>query len=193
MPYFCIGCNNCFFKGEEFCPFQKYVTPIKDAILNAELIILASPVHLFHITGQMKTLLDHFGFQFMNHRPNKLMFSKTALVVSTAAGMGMKTALKDMIGSLEYWGISRIYKFGFAVQASDWNEITEKNRQKIERIIKKISNKILLKKNKKVKPSCKVKGLFYIFRMLHKKSYLIPYDTNYWKSQGWLDKTRPWK
>jgi hypothetical protein len=29
--------------------------------------------------------------------------------------------------------------------------------------------------------------------MLHKKSYLIPYDKDYWKSQGWLDKERPWK
>jgi multimeric flavodoxin WrbA len=193
MPYFCVGCNNCFMKGEEFCPYQKYITPIKEAILNAELIILASPVYLSHITGQMKTLLDHFAFQYMNHRPNKLMFSKTALVVSIAAGVGMKSAIKDMTGSLEYWGISRIYNFGFAVHASNWNEITDANKLKIEQMVKKISNKILLKKNERIKPNHKIKGLFYLFRMLHNKSFLIPYDRDYWKSQGWLDKKRPWR
>jgi len=193
MPYFCIGCNNCFVKGEEYCPSQKYVTPVKEAILNAELIILASPVYLFHITGQMKVFFDHFGFQFMNHRPNKSMFSKTALVVSIAAGAGMGSAIKDMAGNLRYWGISTIYKFGFAVFASNWDEITEKNKQKMYRKIKEISNKIMLGTNKKNRPNCIIKGLFYIFRMLHKKSYLLPYDKEHWKSQGWLDKNRPWK
>jgi len=150
MPNFCIGCNNCFMKGEDFCPSQKYVAPIKEAILKAELIILASPVYLFHITGQMKVFLDHFGFQFMNHRPNRSMFSKTALVVSIAAGAGMGSAIKDMAESLRYWGISRIYKFGFAVLASNWDEIAEKNKQKMYRTIKKLSNKIISKANKKI-------------------------------------------
>jgi multimeric flavodoxin WrbA len=192
MPHFCVGCNNCFMKGEVFCPHNDYVAPIKEAIINAELIILASPVYLFHVTGQMKTLLDHFGFQFMNHRPNKSMFSKTALVVSIAAGAGMNSAIKDMTGSLEYWGVSQIYKFGFAVFASNWNEISKKNKFKIERQIEKISKTILAKINDK-KPKLKIKGLFYLFRMMHKKTDSIAHDKEYWKNQGWLDKKRPWK
>jgi multimeric flavodoxin WrbA len=191
-PYFCTGCNNCFMKGEAFCPHQNYITPIKEAILDADLIILASPVYLFHVTGQMKALLDHFGFQFMNHRPNGLMFSKTALVVSIAAGTGMRTAIKDMAESLRYWGISRIYKFSFAVFAANWNEVADKVRLKMEQKIKIISKRAILKINK-TKPSLKIKGLFYLFRMLHKKSYLIPYDRDYWLKKGWLNKSRPWK
>jgi len=191
-PNFCIGCKNCFMKGEEHCPHQNYITPIKEAISNAELIILASPVYLFHVSGQMKALLDHFGFQFMNHRPNKSMFSKTALAVTTAAGSGMMSAIKDMKESLQYWGVSRIYKFGSAVFAVNWDEITEKNKQKIEGKIKNISKKILLKTNK-VKPNLKIKGLFYLFRTLHKKSFLIPFDKDYWQKNGWLNKNRPWK
>ena len=192
MPHFCVGCNTCFMKGEEFCPHSAYVTPIKEALINAELVILASPVYLFHVTGQMKTLLDHFGFQFMVHRPNKAMFSKTALVVSIAAGSGTKSAMKDMTGSLEYWGVSRIYKFGFAINAANWNEISKKNKSMIESRVKKISKGILAKRNK-VKPKLKVKGLFYIFRMMHKNSDSIANDKAYWKGQGWLGKERPWK
>jgi len=192
MPRFCIGCNNCFMKGEQFCPHTAYVTPIKEAIISADLIILASPVYLFHVTGQMKVFLDHFAFQFMNHRPNKAMFSKTALVVSIAAGAGTKSAMKDMTGSLEYWGISRIFKFGFAIFAANWDEISKKKKSKIERRIKLISNEILVKSNNK-KPRLKIKGLFYIFRMMHKKTDSIANDKKYWKDQGWLDKGRPWK
>ena len=192
MPRFCTGCNTCFMKGEKYCPHMPYTTPIKEAIINAELIILASPVYLFHVTGQMKALLDHFAFQFMNHKPNKAMFSKTALVVSIAAGAGTKSAMKDMTGSLEYWGISRIYKFGFAIFAANWDEISKKNKLKIEQRIKKISNAILAKSNK-VKPNLKVKGLFYLFRMMHKNTDSIANDKEYWKKQGWLGKERPWK
>ncbi|MDR1025317.1 MAG: NAD(P)H-dependent oxidoreductase [Treponema sp.] len=191
MPHFCIGCNNCFMKGEELCPHQEYITPIKNAIWNAELIVLASPVYVFHVTGQMKALLDHFGFQFMVHRPNKSMFSKTALVVSTAGGGGMRTAINDMTLSLKYWGVSKIFTLGYAVYAAKWEDVTEKRRRKIEQKIENLSRRILLKLNK-VKPSLKTKIMFAFFRMTQKK-FGNPYDRDYWKKHGWLDKNRPWK
>jgi multimeric flavodoxin WrbA len=192
MPHFCIGCNNCFMKGEEFCPHQGYVTPIKEAIWNAELVILASPVYVFHVTGQMKAFLDHLAFQFMAHRPNKTMFSKTALVVSTAGGGGIRSAIKDMTGNLTFWGMSRIFTFGFGVYAAKWEDVTEKRKIKIERKVKKIANNIKSKMHKS-KPGLKTKGLFYIFRMMQKKFELIPRDKEHWKKHGWLEKTRPWK
>jgi len=192
MPHFCLGCYNCFMKGEELCPHHDYITPIKEAIWNAEFVIFASPVYVLHVTGQMKALLDHFAFQFMLHRPNKSMFSKTVLAVSIAAGGGIGSAIKDMTGSLTYWGVSRIFKFGTGVFASKWEEVSEKNKQKIERKVKKLSGKIS-SGIKNPSPGLKTKGLFYIFRMLHKKMQLIPYDREHWIKHGWLEKSRPWK
>ena len=58
--------------------------------------------------------------------------------------------------------------------------------------VKKISSKIKLKIHKP-NPGLKTKGLFYIFRMIHKKMELIPYDREHWKKHGWLEKKRPWK
>jgi multimeric flavodoxin WrbA len=192
MPHFCVGCYNCFMKGEEFCPHQDYVTPIKEAIWNADLLVLASPAYVLHVTGQMKAFLDHFAFQFMLHRPDKSMFSKTALVVSTAAGGGINSTIKDITGSLSYWGVSRIFTFGSAVYATKWEEVTEKNRQKIERKVIKKTCKIKTKIYTP-KPGLKTKGLFYIFRMMHKKFELIPRDKEHWKKLGWLGEKRPWK
>jgi multimeric flavodoxin WrbA len=192
LPHFCIGCNNCFMKGEGFCPHNDYVAPIKDAIYKAELVILASPVYVFHVTGQMKAFLDHFAFQWMAHKPDKSLFSKTALVVAMGANGGMDSAIKDMKFSLTYWGVSRIFSFGYGVFAAKWEDVTEKNKIKIERKIKNISNKIKLNINKH-KPSVKMKILFNIFRMVQKKYKFISHDFEYWKRQGWLDKNRPWK
>jgi multimeric flavodoxin WrbA len=192
LPHFCRGCNTCFLKGEEFCPHQEYVTVIKNALNNAELLIFTSPVYVFHVTGQMKALLDHFAFQFMAHRPNKLMFSKTALIVSLGAGGGMNSAIKDISDSLSWWGISRIYSFGFAVQAAKWEEVTEKNRIKMERKIKSISGKIKTKINKP-KYSLKTKFLFNINRLVQKSIDFSPCDKKHWENNGWFGKNRPWK
>jgi multimeric flavodoxin WrbA len=105
MPYFCKGCGLCFTKGEEFCPHYEYVSPILKTIEQADILIFTSPVYVFHCSGQMKAFLDHFGYQWIVHRPNKTMFSKTALIISTAAGAGMKSTNKDIADSLNLWGV----------------------------------------------------------------------------------------
>jgi multimeric flavodoxin WrbA len=192
MPYFCIGCNTCFMHGEEHCPHQEYITPIKKTMVDAELIILASPVYVFHVTGQMKAFLDHFAFQFMPHRPNKSMFSKTALIVSICAGGGMDSTIRDMSTSLKWWGISSIFSFGYATHAAIWDEVSERNKIIINQKIKKITYKIKTKINKP-KTSINVKFLFFISRLMQKKFGYIPYDKEYWKNNGWLNKNRPWK
>ena len=39
-------------------------------------IILASPVYVFHATGAMKAFLDHYGYRWMVHRPAPGMFTE---------------------------------------------------------------------------------------------------------------------
>ena len=192
LPHFCIGCNNCFFTGEKYCPHQEYVTPIKEAFWNADLIIFASPVYVLNITGQMKALLDHFAFQFMIHRPNVSMFYKTALVVTIAAGGGMRSAIKAVTSNLISWGIRKKYAYGKAVFAAKWENIPEKRKRKIELEIEKISRQIL-KRIKEKKISLKIKVIFLFYRMIQKKFGYSQCDKGYWQENGWLDKNRPWK
>ena len=192
LPHFCRGCNTCFIKGEEFCPHQNYVTTIKNALNNAELIIFTSPVYVFHVTGQMKAFLDHLAFQFMAHRPNKSMFSKTALIISLGAGGGMGSTIKDISSNLTWWGISRIFSLGFAIRAAKWDEVTQKNKLKIERKVKNISNKIKLKINKP-KYGINIKILFFINRLVQKNLEFSPCDKKHWENNGWFGKNRPWK
>ncbi len=190
-PNFCRSCCQCF-KDNTKCPDYNYVKPILDSMLSADLIIITSPVFVFHATGQLKAFLDHLAFSWMAHRPNKAMFNKQALIIATAAGAGTKSTIKDINDSTDYWGIARTYKLGQNVAAADWNGVSDENKAKISSKVNKLSKKIL-KQSHNVKPCIKVKGIFYLMRFVHKKFGINPPDVEYWKANGWLDKERPWK
>ncbi|WP_312812349.1 NAD(P)H-dependent oxidoreductase [Sedimentibacter sp.] len=192
MSHFCKGCSMCFMKGEEYCPDYEQINKIRIALEKADLLIFASPVYVYHTTGQMKALLDHFGYQWMVHRPNKAMFGKIALVISTAAGAGMKSTNKDIADSLTFWGIARIFRYGKGVAAIDWNSVSDDKKSAIYKDVDKISSKII-KKFKNVTPSIKVKALFYAMRIAQKRGGFNKTDVEYWKEQGWLGNLRPWK
>ena len=106
---FCVGCNNCFMKDESLCPHHAKLKPITDAMDDADVLILTSPVYVYHATGAMKAFLDHYGYRWMVHRPEPAMFHKQAVCVATAAGAGMRS-MRDMQDSLFFWGVPKVYR-----------------------------------------------------------------------------------
>ena len=110
FDFFCVGCTSCFGKDEKLCPHYEKLKPITQAMDQADVIILASPVYVYHATGAMKAFLDHYGYRWMVHRPEEKMFHKQAVCISTAAGAGMKSTNKDMADSTFFWGVAKTYK-----------------------------------------------------------------------------------
>lgn len=192
MPQYCCGCARCFMEDEAKCPHYSYMKPITEMIDEADVLIFTSPVYVFHVTGQMKSLLDHYGYRWMVHRPSEKMFSKQAVCISTAAGGGMKSTNKDLTDSLKFWGVARIYTYGKAVAAISWNKVSDDKKQEIEKNVSRIAQK-LKRRGEKLIPSLKVKLLFYIMRAAEKRGGFNPVDNEYWKTKGWLEKKRPWK
>lgn len=188
---FCYGCTNCFLKGEDKCPHYDKLKPLTNAVDEADVIILTSPVYVYHCTGSMKAWLDHYGWRWIVHRPEEKMFSKKAVVISTAAGAGMRSTNKDMADSLSFWVIPEIYNIGFGIHAVNWQGVSEKMRAKIERKTDKITSKI---KSSDFKPKVSLKGWLYFtaFHFANKKGW-NPADSEYWKAKGWTENKRPWK
>lgn len=155
----CIGCTNCFAKSETLCPHYEKLKPITEAIDNADVIILASPVYVYHVTGAMKVFLDHYGYRWLVHRPEESMFSKQAVCISTAAGGGMKSTNKDMADSTFYWGVAKTYKYGVGVREVSWNRVNDKIKNKIEKKTTSLAKRIR-KNYGSVKPSIKTKAFF---------------------------------
>lgn len=188
---FCIGCTRCFTDSESKCPHYRKLMPLTEAMDQADVIILASPVYVYHATGAMKAFLDHYGWRWMVHRPEEKMFGKQGVCISTAAGAGMKSANKDMADSLFYWGVGKVYRRGFAVAATDPNGISGKKKQKIEKKTDSIAAKILHRQGR-VKPGLKTRAFFFLMHLVQRSGWNEK-DAAYWKAKGWTGKERPWK
>lgn len=187
---FCVGCTACFSESETKCPHYKKLSPITKAIDNADVLILASPVYVYHATGAMKALLDHYGWRWMVHRPEEKMFSKQAVCISTAAGAGMKSTNRDMADSIFWWGVAKTYKYGIAVAETSWDRVNQKKKQKINRKLSGLAQKILADR-KNIKPSIKTKLFFSVMRQMQKHGWNKA-DMDYWNAKGWSGKKRPW-
>lgn len=190
MPNFCRGCWQCFTDYTK-CPDFEYLKPIVDAMKESDLLIFTAPVYVYHVPGQVKAFLDHFGYRWMPHQPSGDMFKKQALLISTAAGAGTKSTLKDLKDSMTFWGVARIHTFGKNIRAADWDGVNEKIKLQIQTEVEKRAEKIKAI-GSSVKPSLKVRGLFYVMRAMQKRFQYNPADVAYWEKQGWLEKARPW-
>ena len=187
---FCVGCDSCFTFSEQKCPHHQALAPITAAMDAADVIILASPVYVFHATGAMKAFLDHYGYRWLVHSPEPSMFHKQGVCVSTAVGAGMKSANKDMADSLFFWGVARIYRLGVAVAAMDWNHASAKKKAGIERKTSALARKIAARQGR-AKPGLKTRLWFALIRLLMKKGW-NERDVEHWRQHGWLGKDRPW-
>lgn len=187
---FCVGCCRCFLDSEQQCPHYERLSPITRAIDEAELVILASPVYVYHATGAMKAFLDHYGWRWLVHRPEEAMFSKLAVCISTAAGAGMGSTNRDMAHSTFFWGVGRTYRFGMGVAAIDWEGVSDKKKQKAERKLSALARKIKRRQGR-VRPGIKTKAMFSVMRLAFRRGG-NPADAAYWKAKGWTEHSRPW-
>lgn len=188
---FCVGCNRCFMEGEKKCPHYEVLLPITTAMDEADVIILASPVYVYHATGAMKAFLDHYGYRWMVHRPEESMFKKQGVCICTAAGAGLTSTNKDMADSLFFWGVGKIYRYGKGVAAITWNGVSEKKRTSIDRATTSLAKKIV-RRHGKVRPGIKTRVFFFVMHLMQRKGFNEK-DAKYWKEKGWTGRKRPWR
>lgn len=188
LNHFCLGCYSCM-KDMTKCPFYDEKKVIAQAMEKADLLILTSPNYCMLPSAPMKAFIDLFYQYWLPHRPQAAMFHKKAVVISTTAGMGAGKVCTQLKRTLAYWGVPYIRKYAVAVQATNWNGVSAKNKDKIEKDITKLAESV--KKARIVKPSPYIR---FMFRMmaLAKKNPDDP-ESEHWKQQGWLDGKKPWK
>ena len=196
-PDFCMGCTACFLGNQNLCKDAEKVQKIEKALLEADLLVFTSPAYVFHTTGAMKALLDHFGYRWMPHRPAKEMFGKRAVIITQCLGAGGASAEKDIKDSLSWWGISYIRKCNFKLMSEiHWDKLPEKKRVEMTKKLTSLARKMLLiDYSKPAHTGVVTKIKFYIVRMLQTglgKDNPEYTDYKYWKANGWIDAVRPW-
>lgn len=194
MPNFCRGCFNCIANDVSKCPDYEYTKPIMDAIIEADLLLFATPTYVYHMTAQMKAMFDHLAFWWMVHRPEESMFHKQAVVISTAAGGGTKSAIRDVKDSLRFWGVGKVFTYGINVRAANWQGVSAPIKRRISRDTFRLSHQIMRHYNQgNLSPSFSSKCMFYKMRFFQKKIGISDVDVAYWRKNGWLEQKRPWK
>ncbi|MBQ3900347.1 MAG: NAD(P)H-dependent oxidoreductase [Clostridia bacterium] len=197
-PGFCAGCKVCFLTDEERCKDREVVKKLEVAMLGADLLVFTSPAYVFHATGAVKVMLDHFGYRWMPHRPAGEMFGKRAVIISQCLGSGAKSAATDIKHSLLWWGISSVRICTFRLMSEvKWDRIPEKKRAAMAKKLKKTAGKLMEEGfAAPARTGLPVKMRFHMVRLLQKKlgkddpDYT---DYKYWKERGWTGKERPWK
>jgi multimeric flavodoxin WrbA/putative sterol carrier protein len=102
---FCTGCATCLETGD--CWVRDDYKSVVRLVLEADAVILASPVYIFNITAQMKTFLDRsLGY---GHRPRGTW--KPGLALSVSAGYGETWAADYLSRVLRFFGAFPLGKF----------------------------------------------------------------------------------
>lgn len=191
LPHFCLGCCACL-EDESKCPCYAEKKRIMDEIEQSELLIFTTPTYCMHASAPMKAFIDLNFTRWMSHKPWACMFQKKAVVISTAAGAGTKSAIRDVTTMLFHWGLPYVKSFGIAVQAMNWDQVSDRKKARIEKKVRRIAAAV--RRKRRVRVGFKTRFIFGVMRMMQKKDWgASPVEKAYWQQQGWLAAARPWK
>ena len=187
---FCSGCCSCI-KDEALCPYYEAKQKIMHEVEAADLLVFSTPTYCLRASSPMKAFLELTFTYWMSHKPRAVMFSKKAVVISTAAGAGASSAVKDIKDALFYWGVPYIKTYGLAIRAASWDQVPEERRAKLSASLSKLAKQV---GSARVRVGLKTRFYFFIMRMMQLKNMGAgEEERKYWESLGWLDKARPWK
>ena len=191
LNHSCVGCYKCI-EDEKECPYYEEKKVILDVIEDADVLIVTTPTYCSHVSAPLKAFIDLTFDYWMSHRPEKCMFSKRAVIVSTSAGSSPKSAMKDVEDALFYLGVPSITKYGIAVQAMNWDGIRASKKGKIDKDTSRIAAK--LSRREKPHVGIKTRFIFNMMRMMQKNGWgSSPVEKEYWEQNGWFGRERPWK
>ncbi|MEM1485098.1 NAD(P)H-dependent oxidoreductase [Oscillospiraceae bacterium PP1C4] len=190
MPSFCIGCKNCFLKGESKCPHYSCTNVIWTAVLDADLLVFAYPVYALRAPASIKSLLDHFCVHWMVHRPDAEMFKKTAVIITNSVGAPNGSAQKDVKTSLSWMGVSKIHTCGAGMMGDIFIEsMTEQHHKMLGKKMKALAGKVN-NSSARTGKSIKVRLLFAMCKFQHKmtlQSETTPcLDNQHYIDNNWI-------
>lgn len=97
---FCRGCLACQKTGR--CVIADDARPICDAVKDADVLVFASPVYYYSISGQLKALLDRLNPLFAaDYAFREVYFLSSAAEDSEEAAENPKTAVQGWVDCFE--------------------------------------------------------------------------------------------
>lgn len=185
----CKGCEQCLLKGEQYCPIKDELKQVVDQLIEADGIILVSPVYACQISGTLKKVIDRLSYLF--HRPQ--LVAKPMVTILTTAGGGIK-ATKDYLKLIaDGWachlsGELQVVSTRYFEGRWGSNRSDKKYIAKIDRQIEDIASRFIVDIQKYIKGELPKPSYYevFMFHALKSKTYTSKADYIYWEEKGWL-------
>lgn len=183
----CRGCRVCFDRGETKCPLKDDLLAIKAKILEADGLIVASPIYVDDVSGTMKNWIDRLAH--VCHRPE--FGGKCVYLVATTGGSPTGHAMRTLGTAMLSWGCYVVGQAGFKTGAlMDRGEIQARYQGQIEKAAAQLYQAI--RRGEFRKPSFYSLMVFKI-QQVARRGATAPQnalDNAYWEEQGWTDPRR---
>ena len=164
----CTGCEQCIRKTT-WCVFNDDANDILSEVLEADGLVLSSPVYVGTVTGKLKSLLDKTASWL--HRPPAVGLPVLPLV--TTAGSGKKQTIAYLSEAVTYWGAHPLK--GIGRTASD--------RKPIDLSELELFLRYLRLPKERYAPSMHQVMFFQVQKVLALKVAEI--DRVFWQDKGW--------
>lgn len=178
----CIGCKQCFEKGEAFCPWADDRDLLIAKLTDSDGVVFASPNYSFQVSAFMKIFLDRIAFIF--HRPCFFGKAFTGIVVQGVYGG------KKIVDYLDFVGNGLGFNTVTGCCLSAFEPMSAQEEQKIDRTLVKQSKRFY---KRMAQPAYPVPTLFKLmaFRMSRTSMKLMlddsSYDYRYYEEKGWFE------
>jgi multimeric flavodoxin WrbA len=177
---YCIGCGRCHKIGK--CILNDDFAGLIDEILEANGLVLGSPVYIYHITAQLKTFIDRWRNLIHCFK----LLGKYAASVTTTGAVGIEHVINFLNNFANAAGAQVVGGVGAVSPESkkyvDQDEVFTKAKNLGQQLV----NAIKLKKQfpEQLEFHKKMKSILREVVKANKKDWEAEY--NYWEERGWL-------
>lgn len=174
----CTGCKECFSKGE--CPLDIQINDkgaeVKRKLINADIIIIISPVYAHNVTSDFKLLVDRISYWLHIFK----LLGKPFIILTTTASNG-ETFVNNYINKIfSFLGACRIYNETFFESDSF---ICEK--EKLESIVAVIRD--FLDGKIEIEMTLVQEKIYQAYKDVYSRYPKESYEYKYWLENGFFD------
>lgn len=125
----CKGCARCFIEGNGCMSNQDDMRMVEQKLIEANLIILTSPVYSHNVSGDMKIFVDRLSYWSHLFR----LVGKYGITISSSSTNGNCFVDQYLINTLRYWGVDVIGNISYTSN-------TPVNIFEINQLVKQVIN-----------------------------------------------------